>query len=233
MSTALRRRLARYCAAGLVGTTVLAGTSAATAPSFPLSQRDDLVSSAHPTQADPEVRDETVRAVTVVGMRPRAAAAATASADCHGCHGTAVTVQVVRVGWGRQVTADNVAAAWARCRACGGHATSVQVVLLPRPAAVAVTNRALAVTAGCDGCTARAAAYQVVVHAPAQPVDLDRLVAELAAWAERQPAAGTEPRSAARTMRRQARHDLIGLERRVTRLVPGTVLDSAAAVRDG
>jgi hypothetical protein len=233
MSPRLRRRLARHAAAGVIITTLLAGTSAATAPPPRPSQRADLVSSAHPTPAAPSVRDDALRSLSIQLPWSRASAVATTSATCDGCDGTAVTVQVVRVtGWPMEVEVDNVATAWASCRDCSGDALSIQLVLLRRIPALTANNRALAVTARCQGCTARAAAYQVVVRSTGLPADLDRVPAELAAWAGRQPAPPrTEPGSSARTVHRQAQRRLTGLERQVTRLVGGVVLNSDATVR--
>jgi hypothetical protein len=109
---------------------------------------------------------------------------------------------------------------------------SVQLVLLRRPAAITVNNRALAVTAGCTGCTANAVAYQLVMQAPEPGADLDRLRDTLTAWAGRQVArAGAEPPPGAATMRRQADRRLAGLERKVGVLVGGAVLKSAVDVR--
>ncbi|MGZ8736704.1 MAG: hypothetical protein ACXWXO_01650 [Nocardioides sp.] len=232
MSTRPWRRTVRYACAGALAAVLLTSTSAATAPPFELPRQTDLVASAHPTPTDLTVRDEALETVSIMGNRPRADAVATASATCDGCHGAAVAVQVAWVVWGWRLRADNVATAWASCTDCAGDAVSVQLVLLRGPAALTVNNRALAVTTGCAGCTANAAAYQIVVQAPAHPADLDGLRGTLAVWAGRQAArSGAEPAPGARTMRRQAERGLAGLERKVAGLVGGAVLKSSVDVR--
>lgn len=235
MTPRLRHRLVRYIASVVVGTTLLAGTSGAApaAPAAsPLSPRSDVVSSAHPTSTTLTVHKETARTAWVGGARTRANAVATTSATCDGCQGAAVSVQVVEVAWGWQVQADNVATAWAQCRGCAGGAVSVQVVLLRHPADLTANNRSLAVTGDCDRCTARAAAYQVVVHATGEPADPDRLREELAAWASQElDGPDGTPRSRTRTSAHPPQRRLAGLERQVTRLVDGEVLRSRAAVR--
>lgn len=232
MTPRLRHRLVRYIASGAVGTTLLAGASGAAPAASPLSPHSDVVSSAHPTTTTPTVRKETARTAWVGGARTRANAVATTSATCDGCQGAAVSVQVVEVAWGWQVQADNVAAAWAQCRGCAGSAVSVQVVLLRHPADLTANNRSLAVTGDCHRCTARAAAYQVVVHATGEPADPDRLREELAAWASQElDGPDGAPRSRTRTSEHPPRRRLAGLERQVTGLVDGEVLRSKAAVR--
>jgi hypothetical protein len=232
VSPRLRRRAVRYAVVGVVGTALLAGTSGA-APAPPAtSGRADVVSAAHPTSADRTVHEETVRIVSILGLRPRANAVATTSAGCRGCQGAAVTVQVVEVAGGWRAQADNVASAWARCRGCTAEAMSVQLVVLRRAATLTTHNRALAVTGDCRECTTRAAAYQVVLDTNGKTVDLDRLRDEVVAWAAQQPDApegGVRARDTAAPPRPQRL--LAGLERRVSRLVDGAVLRSRAAVR--
>lgn len=233
MTPRLRVRLVRYVASGVVGATLLAGTSGAVPGSSPLSPRSDVVSSAHPTSRTSTVHHETVRTAWVGGARTHANAVATTSAVCEGCRGTAISVQVVEVAWGWRVQADNVATAWAQCRGCEGDAVSVQVVLLRHPAALVTNNRSLAVTADCSRCTARAEAYQVVMHATGEPSDPDLLREELAAWASQEIRDPVEtPRSRTLTVAPRPRR-LAGLERRVAELVDGAVLRSRAAVRTG
>lgn len=232
MTPPLRHRLARYLTAAVVGTTLLAGTSGAAPAGSPLSPRSDVVSSAHPTATTPTVRKETSRTAWVGGARTRANAVATTSATCDGCRGAAVSVQVVEVTWGWQVQADNVATAWARCQGCAGGAVSVQVVLLRHPADLTANNRSLAVTGDCSGCTARAAAYQVVVHATGERTDPEKLREELVVWAS-QELHGAIPGPRARTSAPPPQRRLAGLERRVKRLVHGAVLRSKAVVRTG
>jgi hypothetical protein len=235
VTSRLRHRLVRYAASGVVGTTLLAGTSGAVPAPSPLSPRSDVVSSAHPTTTAPSVRKETARTAWVGGAATRVNSVATTSATCDGCQGGAVSVQVVEVAWGWQVQADNVATAWAQCPGCGAGAVSVQVVLLRHPADLTANNRSLAVTGACSGCTARAAAYQVVVHATGEPVDPDRLREELAAWASQElDGPDRTPRARARTTSPPGpppQRRLAGLERRVADLVDGAVLRSRAAVR--
>lgn len=232
MSRRLLHQLVRYAAAAAVGSALLAGTSGAGPAPGPRTSRSDVVSSAHPTPTAPTVHEETVRTAWVLGSRSRANAVATTSAICDGCRGTAVSVQVVEVIRGRQVEADNVATAWARCRDCTVDAVSVQVVLLHRPAALTTNNRALAVTGDCQRCSARSAAYQVVMDATGHSPDLRRLREEVAAWATRRPgAADTRPRLRSDTSAPASQRRLAGLERRVTALVDGAVLSSGAAVR--
>lgn len=230
----VRHRLVRYVGAGVVGTTLLAGTSGAVPAAAPLSPRSDVVSSAHPTATAPTVRRETARTAWVGGARTRANAVAATSATCDGCRGAAVSVQVVEVAWGWQVQADNVATAWARCRGCAGDAVSVQVVLLRHPADLTTNNRSLAVTGDCRQCTARAVAYQIVMHATGERTDPDLLREELAAWASQElDGRDGTPRSRTLTAGPRSHHRLAGLERRVAGLVGGAVLRSRAAVRTG
>jgi len=233
MSPRLWRRLAHYAAAGVVGTTLLAGASGAVAPApAALPSRSDVVSSAHPTAADPTVRQETVRTAGILGLRPRVNAVATTSATCAGCRGDAVAVQVVEVMGGWRVAADNVATAWARCRGCTADAVSVQLVLLHRSGGLTTNNRALAVTGDCRRCSAGAAAYQIVLDATGAPANLDRLRDEVAAWAAQQPGATeTAPRSRTRAVARRPQELLSELERQVTRFVDGAVLESRVAAR--
>lgn len=232
MTARLRHRLVRHVAAGVVATTLLAGTSGAAPAASPLSPRSDVVTSAHPTSSTPSVRTETARTAWVGGAGTRANAVATTSATCDGCQGAAVSVQVVEVAWGWQVSADNVATAWAQCPGCGADAVSVQVVLLRHPADLRANNRSLAVTGGCAGCTARAAAYQVVVHATGESADPDRLREELAAWASQElDGPDVTPRSRATGSAPPPQRRLAGLERRVADLVDGAVLRSRVAVR--
>ena len=125
-----------------------------------------------------------------------------------------------------------LATAWASCDDCAGDAVSVQLVLLRGPAALTVNNRAIAVTTGCAGCTANAAAYQLVVQAPAHPADLDDFAAPSQSGAGRRlPApAPIRPRAPERCAGRR-NVGLAGLERKVTGLVGGAVLKSAVDVR--
>jgi hypothetical protein len=174
-------------------------------------------------------RDETSQAITLLGMNARADAVATASATCTGCRAKAVAVQVVRARWAWRVRADNVAASWSSCRECSSEVVSVQLLLMPRRAALSVNNRAFAATAGCDGCTASAVAYQLVVQASPADEDLPGLRDALAAWARRQPASTAGLPAGSPSARLRTRPGLADLEREVTDAIGGTVLRSTRA----
>jgi hypothetical protein len=178
--------------------------------------------------------DEADQVITLLGMSARADAVATASTTCQGCRSRAVAVQVVKARWAWRVRADNVATSWASCRECTSEVVSVQLVLTPRRAAVSANNRAFAATAGCDGCTTRAVAYQLVVQAAPADDELPGLRDALAAWARRQPAPGApELPVGSPSARRVTRPPLAELGQEVTDAIGGTVLRSAMATRTG
>lgn len=106
--------------------------------------------------------------VRITAREARARGTAVASATCDGCAARAGTVQVVIADRADALGAGNAASSWASCTDCDASAVSVQVVLARDPALVRADNTALAVTAGCSGCRATAAAYQLVVLDPAQ-----------------------------------------------------------------
>ncbi len=214
---------------------LLGSASAASAP-FPSGSGDgDLVASAQTDPNDPTVLDEAAQTTWPGRPGSRAAAVATASATCDGCHARAVTVQVVRAdrGWRWSADADNVATAWATCQDCSAQAVAVQVVLVRRAALLDVDNRALAVTAQCIRCTVDAVAYQLVVQASATGADPATLQQRLLEWARTQPSATSGAPPGARTARTQARDRLAALESVVGALADGPVLRSSVVRRSG
>jgi hypothetical protein len=153
-------------------TRVLAGTAAAAlvvgASWFPHAswswgQSDvDLSTSAHADVGRTAVEDARARTYTV-SKGGHARATATSSVLCDGCTGRAASVEVAYVPRGGAV-ADNVAAAWATGGAGAATAVSVQVVVQRPRTDVVATNRALAVSTACTGCTSDAVAIQLVVQ---------------------------------------------------------------------
>lgn len=224
-------RAARYAAVAAVAL-LLAPTSSAAPSEVVLPAQADLVASAQAGTATPVARDEADQVITLLGVTARADAVATASTTCQGCRARAVAVQVVRARWAWRVRADNVATSWASCRECSSEVVSVQLVLTPRRAALSVNNRAFAATAGCDGCTTSAVAYQLVVQASPSDDELPGLRDALAAWARRQPAPGApELPAGSPSARRPARPPLTDLAQEVTDALGGTVLRSTMATR--
>lgn len=150
----------------------------------------DLLSSAHPTGAMPDVVDRAYDAdAWVRGFDLSADAAAITSATCDGCAGESTTLQVAYANRARRARLDNVANAWAQeCEGCTGTALSVQVVVLRgRPTAMP-NNRALSVAAACTACRTSAVAFQVVlISDDAAPMSEGEL-ADLRAWFDEQAA---------------------------------------------
>ncbi|QAY64620.1 hypothetical protein ET495_17025 [Xylanimonas allomyrinae] len=153
----------------LVASALLAGAAwLPQAPWFPHAswswgtQSDvELVATAHTDVGRSALTDARGRTFAVRDGG-HARATATASALCDGCAGRAATVEVVYVPRGG-ATADNVAAAWASGGSGTASAVAVQVVVQRPGTGVTASNRALAVSADCAGCTAEAVAVQVVV----------------------------------------------------------------------
>jgi hypothetical protein len=144
--------------------------------------RAEVLTSAHPTEVDPEVSDTATHVGSRWARSFQAEAAALASATCDGCRGNASTLDVVYARKVRKATLDNVANAWAQCTGCHATAVSVQVVVARRAKALVANNRALSVNATCTACHVRAAAFQLVVVDP----DVSRLsradIAALRQW---------------------------------------------------
>ena len=123
----------------------------------------DLVASANPATPHTSDTDRTAMFERARGKRTQADAVASASATCDSCTGTATAVQVIYFGKARKGTADNAATAWSSCRNCGAISVSVQVVVVRPGTKLTSRNRAIAVNAGCAGCSTAAVAVQFVV----------------------------------------------------------------------
>jgi hypothetical protein len=188
---------------------LVVGSSAGSAPAHrgDFSQSLDLTSSAHPSEATPDVIDHAVDVSSTSARNVRAHASALASATCDGCHGDAATLQVLYVDGAADTSVDNAAVAWAQCAECRGTALSVQVVVLDGRK-VAADNRAFAANAVCAVCQVEAMAYQLVVVSPDQARLSTRASRDLRAWVRTQAAAlrrdptGLVGRSSARAERR-------------------------------
>jgi hypothetical protein len=131
--------------------------------------RLDLTASAHPrVPIIPDV-DLVFHVDELDGDSAHAATTATTSADCRGCSGAAIGVQVLYLDRAPSGELDNSAIAWtSACVACHAVAVSVQVVRVSGANTLIPTNRALAVTAKCTRCRASSAAYQLVVAGTGQ-----------------------------------------------------------------
>ncbi len=131
----------------------------------------DAASTAIPTPARPSVDTTTKSLLRAGASNTKATAVAAAASDCVGCTGRAGTLQVLYFDGSGAVSADNVANAVSQCPDCPADAVagtvsiavSVQVVLARRADQLVVNNRAFSVNVACNGCTARAEAYQFVL----------------------------------------------------------------------
>jgi hypothetical protein len=158
-----RRLLVLSSAACVLVVTLVAMPTAQSTPSW-LTRRDaDVTASANTGPAAQRAVDTVFRITRVAFRRVKADATAQASAQCDGCTADARTVHVVYLDRGSGGAVNNVATAWSRCADCRASALSVQVVVVRPGSGIEAHNRALAVNAGCDGCVATAAAFQLVV----------------------------------------------------------------------
>jgi hypothetical protein len=210
---------------------VLLGTAASTsgAPAAhpdPVVRDLDLVASANPSAAEPNVADDAFAAVVSYRRTVKSDVTATGSAICDKCEAASTALQVLYVSRGQEARLDNTAAAWTQaCEDCTATALSVQVVVLRGALAIVPNNRALAVNAACTSCRATGLAFQVVVTSRQQDRLSRESVAALRAWVAEQaaalrtaPATSETPADPSRLARKKA-------ERRAQRAADSALVD--------
>jgi hypothetical protein len=209
---------------------VLVGTSASTsgAPAArPSVVRDlDLVASANPSAAEPDVADDAFADVVSHRLTVKSDVTATGSAICDSCDAASTALQVLYVSRGQEARLDNTAAAWTQaCADCTATALSVQVVVLRGALAIVPNNRALAVNAACTSCRATGLAFQVVVTSRHQDRLSRESLAALRAWVAEQAEALRTPATTSETPGPIRRLDRTKAERRAQRAADSALVD--------
>lgn len=194
-----------------------------------------LTSIAIPTAVAPTVRDDSFDVERLRARTVDADTSALATADCDGCAATATTLGIAYVDQGRAARLDNVATAWNTCADCSATSISVQVVIVRRSQKVTANNRALAVNAGCAGCHASAAAYQMVVLEPRGKRLSGKDIRQLQSWVADQAQLLAHPAPTALLRSAAPGPQLLdGLEAQLgTSLGPITTLERSADVKTG
>jgi hypothetical protein len=191
----------------------------------------DLTAAAHPSAVKPDVVDEAFNSSSPLWSAVKADTSAIASANCDGCHGDAVALQVLYVDKARNAEVDNAAVAWSECQDCRSTATSVQLVVIRYGRDITANNRALSANAACESCLSGTLALQLVVIDP----DGERLTRaeeqELRAWVEEQAQALKSPPRAAAARRTANARTVASLEGLVNRDLGSTTLLSRVARR--
>jgi hypothetical protein len=122
----------------------------------------DAAASAIPTSGQPSATDQEADLLRVRQRSAKSTAVSTATSNCDGCHGEAITVQVIYFDGAGPNAADNIATAVSQCKDCSSTAASLQLVFAKQSDQLIVNNRALSINAACDGCATNATAIQLV-----------------------------------------------------------------------
>lgn len=157
------RRLAPVAALAALLLVVSAIPSSQAHSRLPRTTEVDLTATVIAYEDSPQVTDNAYNE----GWRPhrqvQAETTATGTVDCDGCSGTATSLQILYLSRPRAATLENVATAWTSCTDCSTTSVSVQVVVVRSVRELHANNRALAVSADCEGCRTASVAYQLVV----------------------------------------------------------------------